>query len=88
MTMMDLSGQFFLKSGDLGKPRVATCLARPKTLNSYMTVTSYENKLPDTEEDLMKDGFDKFTVVILTEVTYEEAFRINHFCRKRGINFI
>ena len=88
-SLKDLSGQFFLQPEDVGKNRAEACLNRLRALNyTSITVESETFEIPTKESELEKLGFDKYTVIILSEVSYKQAVAVNEFCWKKGVKFI
>ncbi|XP_038667946.1 ubiquitin-like modifier-activating enzyme 1 Y [Scyliorhinus canicula] len=77
----DLSSQFYLTEGDIGKNRAETSEGRLAELNSYVPVSSHTRKL--TEDFLYQ-----FQVVVLTNSSLEEQLWIGDFCHRRNIKFI
>lgn len=80
-TLADLSSQFYLNEGCLGKNRAEACLQSLGELNTYVAVTAYTGPL--TEEYLAR-----FRVVVLTDTPLLEQVRIGHFTHSRDIALI
>ncbi|KAM9325432.1 ubiquitin-like modifier-activating enzyme 1 [Gastrophryne carolinensis] len=77
----DLSSQFYLREGDLGKNRAEVSHPRLAELNTYVPVSASSSTL--TEEFLTN-----FQLVILTASTLDEQLRVGDFCHNHGIKFI
>ncbi|KAJ1408675.1 hypothetical protein B484DRAFT_456255 [Ochromonadaceae sp. CCMP2298] len=79
-TYDDLSHNFFLRVGDVGKPVALATLPRVQELNAFANVvaeTTPLEKLPDSY-------FNSFSVILLTDCSEEQALRINRLCRDRA----
>uniref|UniRef100_A0A0B7AVD4 E1 ubiquitin-activating enzyme n=1 Tax=Arion vulgaris TaxID=1028688 RepID=A0A0B7AVD4_9EUPU len=81
VTWFDLSSQFFLREGDVGKNRAEVTLPRLSELNRYVSVSC--NTEPLTE-DLLK----KFQVVVLTNASLDDQIRFGELCHNNNIKFI
>ncbi|XP_052414184.1 ubiquitin-like modifier-activating enzyme 1 [Carassius gibelio] len=77
----DLSSQFYLKEADLGQNRALCSEKQLSSLNVYVRVSSWTNKL---DEDFLS----KFQVVVLTNSPLEEQLRMGAFCHSNNIKFI
>ncbi|XP_043934789.1 ubiquitin-like modifier-activating enzyme 1 isoform X2 [Protopterus annectens] len=77
----DLSSQFFLKEGDIGKNRALASQMHLSELNNYVHVLTQSGEL---SEDLLS----KFDVVVLTNSSLDEQLRIGSFCHSNNIKFI
>lgn len=77
----DLSSQFFLKEGDIGKKRALSSHMHLAELNSYVHVSTQSGEL---SEDLLS----KFEVVVLTNSTLDEQLRVGKCCHDNNIKFI
>lgn len=78
---LDLSSQFFLREGDIGKNRAEVTQPRLSELNNYVPVTAYKG-------DLTNDFLKEFQVVVLTNSSLDEQIRIGEFCHGNDIKFI
>lgn len=78
----DLSAQFFLREGDLGKRRDEATLPRLAELNQYTPISILEGDV--TDEAVIS----KFQVVVLTETPLETQYKINTITHKHNIGFI
>eukprot|EP01022_Parablepharisma_sp_SALTPOND_P020985 TRINITY_DN395_c0_g1_i1.p1 TRINITY_DN395_c0_g1~~TRINITY_DN395_c0_g1_i1.p1 ORF type:complete len:5656 (-),score=802.26 TRINITY_DN395_c0_g1_i1:1614-18581(-) len=87
-TKFDLSSQFFLTEADIGKNRATASVNRLQQLNYYVKVSSMTTPLPITESELDALGFNKYTVVILTECNYKLQLALDQYCRKHKIALI
>uniref|UniRef100_A0A8C1W4M6 E1 ubiquitin-activating enzyme n=1 Tax=Cyprinus carpio TaxID=7962 RepID=A0A8C1W4M6_CYPCA len=77
----DLSSQFYLKEADLGQNRALCSEKQLSSLNVYVRVSAWTNKL---DEDFLS----KFQVVVLTNSPLEEQLRVGAFCHSNNIKFI
>jgi len=77
----DLSSQFYLSEGDVGKNRAESCLSQLAELNSYVPVTAHTGELTD---DFVRD----FAVVVLTNSPLEEQLRVSKVTHPHGIRLI
>ncbi|XP_018414690.1 PREDICTED: ubiquitin-like modifier-activating enzyme 1 isoform X2 [Nanorana parkeri] len=77
----DLSSQFYLREGDIGKNRAEVCLTSLVELNRYVAVSASTKPLSD-------DLLSSFQLVILTDSTLEEQLRVGDFCHSHGIKYI
>ncbi|KAL6048271.1 Ubiquitin-like modifier-activating enzyme 6 [Balamuthia mandrillaris] len=83
-TTFDLSSQFFLGEGDLGKNRVEASVEQIKELNPYTTIDIYSGDLDKADLSF----FDRFKCVILTDTPLDLQLKINDYCHSKGIAFI
>lgn len=81
----DLSGQFFLHSGDVGKPRAEVTAPRLAELNSYTPVTVYKSTTDLVSDLSVLSGFQ---VVVLTEASLKTQLAVNDYCHQNKIAFI
>ncbi|KAF4126940.1 ubiquitin-activating enzyme E1 [Geosmithia morbida] len=87
--LADLSSQFFLTPADVGKPRDAVTVPRVAELNAYVPVKLHESsramadKYPQSLDDNAQ--FDKYQVVVLTNVPIYYQQRIADYCHAKGI---
>eukprot|EP00210_Caulerpa_lentillifera_P007110 g6803.t1 len=70
----DLSAQFYLRENDIGQNKASSCLERLQELNTTVVVKSIETEM---SEELL----DEFSVIVMTQGSFEEAKKINEFCR-------
>lgn len=77
----DLSSQFFLQPGDIGKPRAAVTAPRVAELNAYTPVSVHpsENLTADLNQ------LHQYQVIVLTGTTLEDQLTISEFCHQNGI---
>ena len=87
-THLDLSGQFFIHEKDIGQNRATVSVKRLQQLNDYVKCNAETFDLPQTEEEMLKVGFDKYNIICLSQCSYKTAIAINEFCRTRSIKFI
>ncbi|KAA6359201.1 MAG: putative ubiquitin-activating enzyme E1, partial [Streblomastix strix] len=80
-TIADLTTQFYLTEGDIGKNRAEACVAKLAELNQYVHVEAITGNLTD---DIIK----KFKVIVLINQSGEEIERISKVTRANGIKFI
>lgn len=83
----DLSGQFFLSEDDIGVNRAESSLTKLRELNYYVKCNAYTWELP-IETSQIEERFKGYSLVILSECSYEVACLINDYCRKNKIKFI
>ncbi|XP_015770174.1 PREDICTED: LOW QUALITY PROTEIN: ubiquitin-like modifier-activating enzyme 1 [Acropora digitifera] len=79
--LSDLSSQFFLQVGDIGKNRAEVSLPRISELNSYVRLSVNTKKLTE-------DFLGQFQVVVLTQSSLDEQLWAGDFCHERGIKLI
>ena len=79
--MSDLSSQFFLHPGDVGKPRADVTAARVAELNAYTPVSVYKEK--SLTENL--SSLKSFQVVVLTGTSLQDQATIADYCHDNGI---
>lgn len=77
----DLSSQFYLTEADIGKNRAEACSQRLSELNNYVPTRYYDGPL---SEDYIK----KFKVVVLTNTSLNEQFRISEITHANDIALI
>ncbi|XP_068104099.1 ubiquitin-like modifier-activating enzyme 1 [Hyperolius riggenbachi] len=77
----DLSSQFYLREGDIGKNRAEVSLPKLAELNTYVPVSASSSPLSD-------DFLSNFQLVILTGSTLDEQLRVGDFCHHHSIKFI
>ncbi|XP_075438311.1 ubiquitin-like modifier-activating enzyme 1, partial [Ascaphus truei] len=77
----DLSSQFYLREGDIGKNRAEASHPRLAELNSYVPVSASTDPLT---EDFLSD----FQLVILTNSPLEEQLRVGDLCHSKDVKFI
>lgn len=84
VAIADLSSQFFLHAGDVGKPRAEVTAPRVAELNSYTPVSVHKS------EDLLGDlnSLSQYQVVVLTTTTMKEQLAISEYCHQNGIYLI
>ncbi|KAK3687501.1 hypothetical protein B0T22DRAFT_130371 [Podospora appendiculata] len=81
VAIADLSSQFFLRVGDVGKPRDQVTAPRVAELNAYTPVRIHNSA--GLGENLSQ--FDKYTVVVLTNVPLDLQVIIGDYCHQKGI---
>ncbi|XP_020582086.1 ubiquitin-activating enzyme E1 1 [Phalaenopsis equestris] len=69
----DLSSNFFLSEGDIGKNRALACLQKLQDLNNAVTISTITEKLS-------KEHLSNFQAVVFTDATLEEAIEYDEFC--------
>ncbi|KAI9143154.1 hypothetical protein BKA69DRAFT_1026824 [Paraphysoderma sedebokerense] len=79
--MSDLSSQFFLTKGDIGKPRAQVTAPRLAELNTYVPVSVLEG-------DLTNEKLSQFQVVVCTNTSWKRQLEINDYTHTNGIKFI
>ncbi|KAF9773175.1 E1 ubiquitin-activating protein [Fusarium sp. DS 682] len=77
----DLSSQFFLTPGDVGKPRDEVTVPRVAELNAYTPVKLHQS--PGLDSELSQ--FDKYQVVVLTNTPIHQQKAIGDYCHSKGI---
>ncbi|KAH6895639.1 hypothetical protein B0T10DRAFT_478533 [Thelonectria olida] len=77
----DLSAQFFLTPEDVGKPRDEVTAPRVAELNAYTPVKVHQSA--GISENLSQ--FDKYQVVVLTNVPIDSQKAIADYCHTKGI---
>ncbi|CAG9980461.1 unnamed protein product [Clonostachys byssicola] len=77
----DLSSQFFLTPADVGKPRDEVTVPRVAELNAYTPVKAHQSG--GLEHELSQ--FDKYQVVVLTNVPLRAQKAIADYCHTKGI---
>lgn len=71
--LRDLGAQFYLAHDDIGKNRAEACKERLQELNTSVAVAA-------SHADLTDNFLSQFQVVVCTNVSLEEAQRIDAFC--------
>jgi molybdopterin/thiamine biosynthesis adenylyltransferase/ubiquitin-protein ligase len=84
----DLSGQFFLRSKDIGVNRALASKIRLQQLNYYVKVQTQTDPIPLTNSELDSFGMKNYSVIILTETDMNTAQILNQYCRENKIFFI
>ncbi|KAK5988172.1 Ubiquitin-activating enzyme E1 1 [Cladobotryum mycophilum] len=79
--LADLSSQFFLTSSDVGKPRDEVTAPRLAELNAYTPVKVHQS--PGIDDNFSQ--FDKYQVVVLTNVPIQAQKSIGDYCHSKGI---
>jgi ubiquitin-activating enzyme E1 len=79
--LADLSSQFFLTPDDVGKPRDAVTAPRVAELNAYTPVKVHQS--PGLDGNLSQ--FDKYQVVVLTNVPIQYQQSISDYCHSKNI---
>ncbi|KFA63658.1 hypothetical protein S40285_03172 [Stachybotrys chlorohalonatus IBT 40285] len=77
----DLSSQFFLTPEDVGQPRDAVTAPRVAELNAYTPVKVHQS--PSLSDNLSQ--FDKYQVVVLTNIPIQEQKLVGDYCHSKGI---
>uniref|UniRef100_G3MM20 E1 ubiquitin-activating enzyme n=1 Tax=Amblyomma maculatum TaxID=34609 RepID=G3MM20_AMBMU len=80
-TVTDLSSQFYLNEGALGKNRAEACLTPLQELNTYVSVAAHTQPLT---EDFLK----QFSVVVLTDTPLAEQLSISAMTRAHNVALI
>lgn len=80
--IQDLSSQFFLDEGDLGKNMAEASYRKLAELNMHVQVKLHTQEL--TDEQFLS----KFHVVVLTESTYDEIKRISEITHGKNIALV
>ncbi|KAH7150402.1 hypothetical protein B0J13DRAFT_550106 [Dactylonectria estremocensis] len=79
--LADLSSQFFLQPADVGKPRDEVTVPRVAELNAYTPVKVHQSAgLGENQSQ-----FDKYQVVVLTNVPIDLQKSIADYCHTKGI---
>ncbi|ROW14541.1 hypothetical protein VPNG_03190 [Cytospora leucostoma] len=84
VAIADLSSQFFLRPGDVGKPRDQATAPRVAELNAYTPVSVHES----TSLTANLSQLDKYQVVVLTGVPLKDQLAIGDYAHSKGIAFI
>ncbi|KAF5012882.1 hypothetical protein FDECE_1056 [Fusarium decemcellulare] len=79
--LADLSSQFFLTPSDVGKPRDEVTVPRVAELNAYTPVKVHQS--PGLDDNLSQ--FDKYQIVVLTNVPIHHQKAIGDYCHSKGI---
>lgn len=77
----DLSSQFFLQPGDVGKPRASVTAPRVAELNSYTPVSVH----PSDSLTADLNQLCQYQVIVLTGTNLEDQLNISEFCHQNGI---
>lgn len=77
----DLSSQFYLAEGDVGKNRAEITCPKLAELNSYVPVSIHNG-------DLNENFLAKFQVIVLTNSSLDEQLRIGNITHEQGIKLI
>lgn len=77
----DLSSQFFLQPGDVGKPRASVTAPRVAELNSYTPVSVH----PSDSLTANLNQLGQYQVIVLTGTNLEDQLTISEFCHQNGI---
>ncbi|EJU06450.1 ubiquitin activating enzyme [Dacryopinax primogenitus] len=85
VTVQDLGTQFFLREGDIGKPRAAVTVPRLAELNAYVPVKDLGGHVG---QSLTPDVIRGFQVVVLTDVSLTKQLEINEWTHVNGVHFI
>ena len=80
----DLSSQFFLHPGDVGKPRANVTVPRVAELNPYVPVS--EHKAQSLTADLTQ--LSRYQCIVLTGVPLKDQLVISDYCHQNGIYVI
>ncbi|XP_028146852.1 ubiquitin-like modifier-activating enzyme 1 [Diabrotica virgifera virgifera] len=80
-TIKDLSSQFYLTEGDIGKNRAEACCKQLSELNTYVPTKSYTGPLDEA-------FILKFSAVVLTTSNREEQLRISEITHENNIALI
>lgn len=79
--LSDLSSQFFLQLGDVGKPRAAVTAPRVAELNAYTPVSVHPSESLTADLNQLR----QYQVIVLTSTNLEDQFTISEFCHQNGI---
>ncbi|KAJ7068023.1 ubiquitin activating enzyme [Mycena amicta] len=85
VTVHDLSSQFFLRQGDIGKTRAEATVARLAELNAYVPV---RNLGGSPGQDITVDLIKGFQAVVLCNAPWSKQFEINAWTHENGVFFI
>ncbi|EDV25158.1 uncharacterized protein TRIADDRAFT_25768 [Trichoplax adhaerens] len=77
----DLSSQFFLREGDIGKNRAEASCDRLSELNNYVNVNVYTGSLTE-------DFLTHFKVIILVQASLSQQLKIGEFAHESSIAFL
>ncbi|KAJ2760191.1 E1 ubiquitin-activating protein, partial [Coemansia sp. BCRC 34490] len=77
----DLSSQFYLTKGDIGKPRAEVSAPRLAELNQYVPVSVLD-------KELTVDAISGFKCVVVTDISLEKKLELSEYAHKNGICFI
>ncbi|KAI6034062.1 ubiquitin activating enzyme [Pisolithus microcarpus] len=84
VTLQDLSSQYLLREGDIGKPRAAATLPRLSELNAYVPVRNLGGR---SGQEISVEMIRPFQV-ILCSASYEKQLEINDWTHANGVHFI
>jgi ubiquitin-activating enzyme E1 len=79
-TLSDLSSQFYLGPGDVGKPRAASCVSKLADLNQYVRVGAVEALTPEVAA--------RFHIIVAADQAIADAVHLNDIARAHGHKFI
>ncbi|PHH73491.1 hypothetical protein CDD80_3802 [Ophiocordyceps camponoti-rufipedis] len=79
--LADLSAQFFLTPSDVGKPRDQVTAPRVAELNAYTPIKLHQSSGLDADPS----QFDKYQVVVLTNLLISSQKAIGDYCHSKGI---
>ncbi|KAF9490522.1 ubiquitin activating enzyme [Pleurotus eryngii] len=85
VTIQDLSTQFFLREGDVGKPRGEATAPRLAELNTYVPVRNLPGQ---PGQEITIDLIQGFQAVVLCGVPYSKQLEINDWTHQNGVHFI
>ncbi|KDQ29073.1 hypothetical protein PLEOSDRAFT_1063833 [Pleurotus ostreatus PC15] len=85
VTIQDLSTQFFLREGDIGKPRGEATAPRLAELNTYVPVRNLPGQ---PGQEITVDLIQGFQAVVLCGVPYSKQLEINDWTHQHGVHFI
>ncbi|XP_078180716.1 ubiquitin-activating enzyme E1 2-like [Carex rostrata] len=71
--MWDLSANFSLSEGDIGKNRAEACVSKLQELNNAVKVSSLT-------APLVKEQLSDFQTVVFTDISLEKAIEFNDYC--------
>eukprot|EP00250_Pteridium_aquilinum_P024603 c29318_g1_i1 orf=171-3329(+) len=74
---LDLGANFYLSESDAGKNRAVACVNKLQELNTAVSVTVHTS-------EITTDLLSNFQAVVFTDVTLEQAFAYDDFCRKQS----
>jgi ubiquitin-activating enzyme E1 len=80
-SLRDLSSQFYLNKGCLGKNRAECCAKQLAELNNYVTTGAASG-------ELTQSVISKYRVVVLTEASAAEQKRVSDICRQCNVALI
>ncbi|KAH8118344.1 ubiquitin activating enzyme [Phellopilus nigrolimitatus] len=85
VTIQDLSSQFFLRDGDIGKSRADATTPRLAELNAYVPV---RNLGGSAGQEISVDLVKGFQAVVLCGVSLSKQLEINDWTHENGVYFI